>query len=49
MAQKQTRAEAAEKEETEQPPAAPEDSRVTMSRAEIEAFRAKLQALYHEP
>lgn len=49
MTQRITRPETADEEQTEMPPPITADPRITMSRAEIEAYRAKLQALYHEP
>lgn len=48
MAQSRTRAKVPDDEPVEQPPVAP-DSPITMSREEIEDYRAKLRAKYHEP
>lgn len=48
MTQRRTRAEEADAQPAE-PPIAPPDSPITMSREEIEEYRAKLRARYHEP
>lgn len=48
MTDKRTRAAATDDTPTEPPPAEP-DSRITLSREEIEAYREKLRTRYHEP